>query len=1511
MAGDLLEFTLTFPNTGQDPASESVITDPVPPGVNYVPGSLRIVAGANVGPKSDSAGNDQAEYDVGTDAVRFRVGAGANASSGGVLAPGASTQVAYRVRVEPDAANTTVSNSAPLAYRAQTIGAPFTYRTAAATIPVTAQANLTLTKISVSDNPATPDTVDAGGRVTSTLTVTNAGPNAATSVVVTDTLPDGVSPVSATWSAGSCSTAGQTITCAVGAVPNGGTVTVTVVSQVDAAFTGDTITNAASVTSAVTDPAPEDNAAAATTTVERAADLRVAKTVAGAGPFRPGQLIEFDVTVSNAGPSVATEVVVTDLPGTEGLTIEGNDNAAACVEDARCEFASLAPGASETVTFRARVAEDFTGGSVSNTASAVSGVPDPNPAAATDTEVVPIAAPQADLVVTKSGDPASVVAGGRVTYEILVSNPDGPSTATAVVLTDTLEDGLTAVSATSERGTCTITGQTVECGIGTLPSAGTATVTIEAVVADTVSGEDLTDSATVTSPTLDPDPDHDTATADTEVTAATDLRIVKTGPPAVAGAEITFTLEVTNDGPSDATGVVVTDELPEEYEFVSAQSPTGPCPDPVAGELSCEIGNLAAGASVSVSVTMEVPPGFTGTAENVASVDGDEPDPNADNNEATFESSGGAQADLSITKSATEPVVAGGQVTWTVTVTNARPSIANDVEVTDDFPAGVSLISATDPCEEGGPGVTCTLGQLDPGENVELTIVGLLAADAEPGPLDNTASVTTSTTDPAQSNDSATTTSEVGTATDLQVTKTVVDLDGQPNPGPYAPGEPFGFLIVITNNGPSVARDVTLFDRENAGLVADIQGDVDEADCEFSTTGELLCDVIDELAPGQSQTIGIGAATLPSAEPGTYENFASVASTTPETDPDNNESEVDFLIGAARADVGLGKTVSPDPLVAGTEFSYTITPTNAGPSTAAGTQIVDSLPPGLIPLDVQTTQGTCSISGQTVTCDIGDVTPALFLPVLGGEVTIVVTGTVATTVPIGVLTNSVTISSTTPDPGPIPNIFRLTTDVVREADLSITKTADDGPAVAGAQVGYTIAVTNAGPSVDDDVIVTDPLPAPLTVVAEGTDARCLPLPTPGQPLICRLGEVGVGDSLAIRVVGTLPADAAVGTLTNVATVSSDTPDPNAENDTATATSEIEQQADLQLTKTADNQTPEAGSEFTYNLVVTNSGPSVARALRLRDDVPPQLTIVDIAEDDALTCSAQGSEVLCTAAELAPGASVVAQVRVRLPETLVAADLENTAQVTSDVFDPNRDRARDTEIVSPIAVANTSITKTKLSPENPRRGDRLVFALDVVNNGPQTAPQVVISDSLATGLSFVSAEVVGGEPCLLTRPEDVDVVTCEVGNLRVGQRARALVTVDAAAILTSITNAASVGSGALDELTDERAANRNFDEITVPLADGPSGPSPTPTPSPTPSPSPTTSPTASSTATPSSPATNDPGGGQPPAYVGTDPGGSSGGLPATGSEVSGWMIAAGILAILGGGVALVLSRRRRE
>ena len=188
--GDVLEYTLTYNNTGDDPAASSIASDPLPPNTTFVPGSIEILTGPNAGVKTDGAGDDQAEFVATSRTVRVRLGTGASASAGGTIAPGASTSVRFRVVVGPGAPGTTLVNQASLAYVAETIGRPFTYVGNEASIAVAENANLSITKTT------TPDPAVAGADVTSTLTVTNAGPNTAVNVVLSDTLSDGVAPIS-------------------------------------------------------------------------------------------------------------------------------------------------------------------------------------------------------------------------------------------------------------------------------------------------------------------------------------------------------------------------------------------------------------------------------------------------------------------------------------------------------------------------------------------------------------------------------------------------------------------------------------------------------------------------------------------------------------------------------------------------------------------------------------------------------------------------------------------------------------------------------------------------------------------------------------------------------------------------------------------------------------------------------------------------------------------------------------------------------------------------------------------------------------------------------------------------------------------------------------------------------------------------------------------------------------------------------------------------------------------
>jgi len=95
--GDVLQYTVVAPNTGRVPALDTLLTDTLPAGVTFVPGSLAVTAGANAGAKTDVAGDDQGEYVEVSRTLLVRLGSGATESLGGTLAVGESTTVTFQV----------------------------------------------------------------------------------------------------------------------------------------------------------------------------------------------------------------------------------------------------------------------------------------------------------------------------------------------------------------------------------------------------------------------------------------------------------------------------------------------------------------------------------------------------------------------------------------------------------------------------------------------------------------------------------------------------------------------------------------------------------------------------------------------------------------------------------------------------------------------------------------------------------------------------------------------------------------------------------------------------------------------------------------------------------------------------------------------------------------------------------------------------------------------------------------------------------------------------------------------------------------------------------------------------------------------------------------------------------------------------------------------------------------------------------------------------------------------
>ena len=198
--GGVLTYTINATNTGSDDATSVVVTDEIPEGTTFVPGSLEILSGGGAtGDMSDGANDDQADYDSANRRVEFRVGAGAGTSAGqgGTLAQGASLQVRFQVRVDDDTeVGDIVSNQAQFDYFAEQLQTTMhdesdsdlsTPENEPTTDEVVGfEADLAITKT------ASVNSVGNGGTVEYTIVVSNNGPEAGNNSAVHDPVVAGI-----------------------------------------------------------------------------------------------------------------------------------------------------------------------------------------------------------------------------------------------------------------------------------------------------------------------------------------------------------------------------------------------------------------------------------------------------------------------------------------------------------------------------------------------------------------------------------------------------------------------------------------------------------------------------------------------------------------------------------------------------------------------------------------------------------------------------------------------------------------------------------------------------------------------------------------------------------------------------------------------------------------------------------------------------------------------------------------------------------------------------------------------------------------------------------------------------------------------------------------------------------------------------------------------------------------------------------------------------------------------
>jgi len=936
----------------------------------------------------------------------------------------------------------------------------------------------------------------SGGLVTWQFEVTNAGPDDASNLQITDNIPTGFNVDSLP---ANCDEDAGTIVCDVpgpiapGATVVGGGVTGTVI-----AAGGSDITNAATValspTAGPTDPRDPDtsnNTGISTISIAAGSDLRINKSRSVTGNLLVGQSFNFLLRTSYTGNPPNGLITVTDtipsnytigtLPNPQGdWDCSVNGPLVQCTQ-------TLSGGSTgvdeelDDIVIPVTVATASGGLSVTNTATiAAPAGNDPNPGNNTDGDGgVVLIDPTVDLDVTKVGpNPALVVAGVPFEFSMRAFNTGTTGYFGVMTLTDNLPAGMTVTEYVGDLSgwTCTalpitgpasITCQRTYTAGAPLPPGGpsaaaayTPVVTMKAVVATSGSFNNTVrvDATCNLSDCGDGDTANYVVTSSIGTDAA-DISINKSVSPAnlptvLAGDVLTYTLEVVNAGPQPSTDVVLRDTF---QTLINNEDD-----DPTDGYVGHTIN--AAGAT-------------------------------------------------------------GGSCS---TVAMASPGVGRVLTCTfDNIPV----------CAPGA--CPTVVVQVRPGGNGGLR--------------SNTANVvSTGTADPNHDNETAKADTTVEPQADLTVTKNA-------NPASVPAGQNLTYVIAASNSGPSRAQNVTITDTLPLDVTF-VSASPSAGSCsvtpglEVTTTGgnrTVTCN-LGQVNRGSQATVTIVVRPNTATRGTTITNNVAVSTSTTEADNTNNTASASTSVTVPSLDLVINKDDSVDPLAVGDPMVYTITVNNQGPSAAQNVVVTDTLPAtGLSFQAVTPSTGTCPTQpapnavGGTIVCNLG------YIPV-GDSRTFTVN---MTGVAKGAVINRATVSSDETALGfetSGNNVVEEPTSVRSKMDMQVvSKTPSASPVNLRESFNFVIKVRNntgAGLAEADEVVVSDSLPTNMELTATPTIALVAGSATlstctgsaGSTSFTCSLGTVSSGGEVDITVpVRVVTTTSSGQVFSNTATVGSD------------------------------------------------------------------------------------------------------------------------------------------------------------------------------------------------------------------------------------------------------------------------------------------------------------------------------------------------------------------------------------
>ncbi|WP_354447488.1 beta strand repeat-containing protein [Ottowia thiooxydans] len=1176
-----------------------------------------------------------------------------------------------------------------------------------------------------------------------------------------------------------------------GAIPAGGTCTITVPVRIagNAALTNRT--NTIPVGGLVTTVGNNTSSATATFAVTRA--LTVSKAFAPT-PIASGlQNSTLTITLTRAAQAAA----LTNLSFTDSLPTT--------------PYAMVIAGAATTTCTNGVVTAPLGGGSVSlsggllpvGTANAATSctvsVPVTAPALSNGTAVntLPVgsvtssnenvinhSAASANLVardpsvnLAKGFNPTIVAMGGtsQLILQVL-NNSAGAINLTGVRLSDTLPSGMvvaTPPSATFTGTGCTASSAVISAvaGSGTVGLTGagasinagsvcTLAVNVRANDAGNLINVVPANNLVTNQGPSNPDPVSATLSA----TGSGDLSVTKTDnvSTVTAGSSTTYSVVLRNAGPSNIAGAQFTDTPPPGMTFTSwTCAATGGAVCPAAsgnGPIAAPVTIPATTGQVTFTVTAQIAASVTGSISNTATITPPSTvvDPNSANNSETDTNSVTQDSRISITKTDNSTTYTPGATgTYVVTVSSVGLSDTTGISVTDNLPAGVTL-TGVPTCTVTGTGVCGTISGASGASTFGATgaTVGGGAGNAlvyslpvrfsssmTTSPLINTASATPAGGATVTAQDSNTSLPRA----DLQVSKTAT----QPTDGTYLPGQALNYTITVQNNGPSNVAGVNVTDSVPSSV------NVSTWTCAGSAGG--ACDGSTVNANGTGNSINLTNVTLPSgsaiamvisgmAAPSATGDIVNTVTATPPasmacTSTPCAKSATATNTNAGSPHLTITKSATPAAFAVGQTGFYSLQVSNNGTSITSGTvTVTDTLPAGITATGTPTGAGwDCSASTTTaITCTRAT---ALLFNTSAPTISIPVAIAAGTNSPA---TNTAFVrgggDAQCPATGPLAQSCQgAVVTPVNAPSFNVNKTLQNTTLVAGVPNAYVITVTNNGQAATLAGQIDDVVPSSLSI---GTlPPGCVS--TGGQGVRC---DVPAGLPFGGQVSYSLPVTplpSAVGqAANNTATVTGggDPTCPTGVNCSGSASGTITA-PQLLITKAADPTTLVVGQAANYTLTVTNNGSAATNAnVTVTDEVPAGLTLGTIPTN----CLATGQTVTCTVSSLAINASTSMVIPVTAQNSINGQSIQNTATATgggdpgcvpgtAQSSLPARCQAA---VTTPISAPQLKLTKTA-SP-NLAVGVLGEYVLQVQNTGSAaTVGDISVIDVIPASLTISS------------------------------------------------------------------------------------------------------------------------------------------------------------------------------